>query len=324
MKINASNITLWLLGISIICGSGSAIVLVPARSAIMEANRTFLQIRSPCPELREDETWFLDKNYALKKYTGEWMKAQCRNQFTKGLDSIFGELKSCLDHDHRSKRSLAQLAWIAAEVVSVGVTNFLKSKNQHAHYEEIDAGGLTDRMAATVSASSRQMLSYDPDERVRAIASVSESAPHHQDELSLLARHIPVATWAAAHTQQEILAGLANLRTIAKYCRRGQVATYELAELTDDDFLATIDPIQTELLDLLADREAAAVTLTFVVREETLKHVISRLNWIPYWVYMIIAEIVLAPILLLSVHWLKNKVVKTIPQEQAQDFELEP
>lgn len=105
-------------------------------------------------------------------------------------------------------------------------------------------------------------------ERLNYLSTVSETTPHHPDETNEVVFWIPQMIWASAHVQDEIVAGAADLKTVAHYCRRGKVATAELAELVGDSSIAEADPEDTEIIEVNLNIHKRELDILYVVKEE--------------------------------------------------------
>ena len=157
-----------------------------------------------------------------------------------GIEKSLNDINECMNVLY--KRDLLSLAIDAgSDLVGVGVTSFVK--NYFRRSNGGDTNGLVDVMSGMISQTSRKIFNGENiQDRVRAIRSVSESADNHDREVRELSRVLLKMLFAASYAQEEIIAGLANLKTLAIYCKKGQVATKELAELTRLQDLKTVEP----------------------------------------------------------------------------------
>lgn len=93
---------------------------------------------------------------------------------------------------------------------------------------------------------------------------VSESARNHLDEIRQEATHFSLMFWATQHVLHEIYAGVANLKTIQKRCRVGQLATMELAELIEHPALAQVPDERTRIFNMIVVEDGFEVTYSII------------------------------------------------------------
>lgn len=126
----------------------------------------------------------------------------------------------------KEKRSLT-LALKLAQIVALGVTDFVKSRNSkmpESKEEESLIMHMADQVRSitnTFVTDRTKLVPYI----IRQLESVSPTAQNHRFESDLFAQQMPNAIWGTMHIESEILAGLANLKTIHSYCVRKRLAT---------------------------------------------------------------------------------------------------
>lgn len=234
-------------------------------------HKVVLYIKDPCEALKEaqEKTWssipmFQDFDMAERDGYNEMHMRHCRYHFKNKLQDVMSRLKMCTHR--RYKRSITGLViGKALEVMTLGVTNFVVSRFD----DVIDAGAAAvEYLCDSAARAANKMLRGTDDsveERMHDVEAVSALAQYHHEDLDGLVKTIPNMIWSSAHVHNEIIAGVADLRVVAKRCRDGKLATREMGELLDSQDLAAIHEEDTEILEMYVDDDSNKIEVIFMV-----------------------------------------------------------
>lgn len=218
-----------------------------------------LSYRNPCDDLEHaweydssESFWDFERSRVRSDYN-TFMIRQCHKHFNALVPTMLDRLAGCARV--RKPRQIQFFKEIAADLVGVAITNFVKSFFSSESSSGI--GPAREALVAKVRDSAKAYF-YQHEvrrpEEAKMIGVLSESSSHHAKELYDETTNMPGMLSAAYHAQAEMLAGLANMKTIEEYCQNGQLATQELAELAGNSALAEINPNQTVLENVVIDR----------------------------------------------------------------------
>lgn len=261
----------------------AAIILALALAQVSEASfspsfrdesksiqRLKLKIDLDCNDL--EAAW--DSRYeafmiydAIDKRTfDQYLVNECE-KVKANLTRYLGDVHTCLSSRDVSKIS----AGAPVDLIGMGVTNFVKSdfkKIQNATGTNED---MMEKAVKLVHDLTKSLLSDRANRRkieVDDIYGVSETGSSHSDEVLDIVESsfVPLMSWSSHYMESEMLAGYANLKTIESLCRRGKLATRELAELSGYTELSEIDPDDTQLFALSVDFETNVLDVSFRVK----------------------------------------------------------
>ncbi|CAA3033114.1 Hypothetical predicted protein, partial [Olea europaea subsp. europaea] len=123
-----------------------------------------------------------------------------------------------------------------------------------------------------VAAATRTLVGSGPKRRaleVKDVATVSESSASHQKELVETNTELnPKMLFASYYMIREMIAGIANLKAVVRECRKGQLATLELAELTGIPGLAQLDPKDTKIARVDVNKQDHIIRIHYRVINE--------------------------------------------------------
>lgn len=212
---------------------------------------SYIKMTSPCEDV--------NKAYERVKETkGElsasaWVnvtlpaltKKMCEQAFNEKLVPAFHELAKC--QQPRPKRNIIAAVGTAMNV-AYGVTNLLRGLTEtgpsRARLDNYKALMEQVNIATESDLTSAEKLSGDIR---RELEMVSPSATHHQEFINQQSTAIPNMIWLTTHIMSEMYAGVANLQEIQKECQQGKLATYEVAEMVEDQRMQQLQPEDTEI-----------------------------------------------------------------------------
>lgn len=250
-----------------------SLLMIAGGDARLQSRKVRVDVNNPCGELN---AYYVDPyDIAKQKWLGtnrvyeynQFNSYICNQTFVDGVNSAFDQLELCAKS--RNKRDLIGHIGAIARVVT-GVTDFLTSRTAVDGTEDLA------ELGKMVSESSKLLLA-NPTKRFNAkmqeISLYSPTATQHQIQLArvteTIAPNLQKMMWTMDHIMREVIAGVANLRTLASYCQRGKLATAELAELLNDEIIAKINPEETIIDRIEVDREGQVVTIYFEELEDT-------------------------------------------------------
>lgn len=226
-------------------------------------------------------------------------------QLVDKLDEHLKALDSCLVKQPRLKKRAIPWPVVVKgiEILGTGITTFITAKFIEG---QSDTSTAALQMPSTLNHASTMRLLADSTEmqefNVADIKIVSESGPNHERQVREISKLAPKVTWAGHYLESELLAGYANLDTIAEFCQRGKLAVPEVAELSGNLDLTAIESEQTELISIQIDLERKSVDITFKI---------LPLSHIDTFVYYCIAgamSIYIVAVVALMSHCLKSSV----------------
>jgi transposase InsO family protein len=239
--------------------------------------RIILALQNPCrdlPAAYEIEK-FDDPKKTLLNHYNFMSGVICDRKFDEVIQLAEQDLQSC-SGAMRQRRSLieagkAVLRGLGEKLSGVGVTNFVKS--EFSRTMNLAKEALISEMSKQVSKRTKSFI-VSPTERrpieTDDVRLVSESAAHHPTELAIVdAMMMPRLSWAAFHTNRELVAGGANIKAIRRHCLKRELATRELNEMLGSDILGSLLPEETYLNDLSYDRNTRTIEIVFSERNKT-------------------------------------------------------
>lgn len=93
----------------------------------------------------------------------------------------------------------------------------------------------------------------------------SDTADEHSSATEEEVKYFSKSIWLVTKIHREILANSANMQALINKCQKGQLATKELAELTNFEDLYKIEPKQTRLLSIENPEHDASLEFKFRV-----------------------------------------------------------
>jgi len=271
-----------------------------------------LRYENPCVTIAGLE--YYEKDAITKGYLVHtvYMAQECSRTYKNLMGPVLKELKGC--SIGRFKRSLVTEV---VKLVGVGATNFLLSKfsSDSSHPIEHNLNFLIEEIKRYTQHkySSNNNLR---EEITNSISSVSEASRQHNLELIPLTDHMPRMIWTMANTYNEIFAGVANLKAIAKMCAKGKAATYEIAELTGSGQLQDLDPDDTTIESINVNSNKNEINFTFRIR-------VKDWSVVLYTAVGVVVMLILTACALAVRHVVKRPV-RTIEQPLAMSKETKP
>lgn len=205
----------------------------------------------------------------------EITKNICKSTFDKRVVPAFNDIKDCLQpfdaNQTRDKRDLAAVAGIVSTAASVivGVTNLIKGSSGEAAIS--NKGDTLRELEKVVDAGSKLALTNRAtrsSESEREIMIVSETSQSHLAQVREESAKVPMLVWTTFHVANELYAGAANLKAIKQQCSLGRLATTELAEMLENESLASILPDDTVLRSITVNSHDRIIEFVFSVERE--------------------------------------------------------
>lgn len=257
------------LGFTLLCASitGNSQATKPIKGGFI------VKIANPCQALHDTQMTNLRNlgyNFMAPTYQKILMNIDftwdiCHESFENNIDSIIPELDTCLvniDRASRHRRDIVDLISTAGTVVAavIGfVKGYSKTADNHDTINEVKT--LDQRLNQNIERylSNKEMMRHNQLEVTRV---VSESLKNKQVNTtwSRFNEHF----YLISHVLNEIYAGRAALLEIIKTCKKGQLATREVAELIENKALSELSPEDTILHSLVVKDYYMAVLYSII------------------------------------------------------------
>lgn len=198
----------------------------------------------------------------------DYLKEQCDSTFEKLMAKSISDLEA---YRIRSKRSIAHVAgFVAKTVFEYALTNFLSS----LHENDQDSNSLDHEiLEESLRGLTKNRLSSPEgvrDTRLIEINAISPSSNHHVAETTEFSNYVNPLLWAYQLTINEMIAGAADLETIAHRAKSGQLAAEEVGELMNDKDITNLRPDHTEILSVFVHKNNRGylLSITFLEKEQ--------------------------------------------------------
>lgn len=238
----------------------------------------------------------------------EMMQTICEETFTSNIEPSLSELNSCMtthNRPGRTKRSLLELVYRAGTVICA-VVNFVKGYSSPT--DENNTTSMLSELNHSLLGNIEQLLAnkeLKADVTSAALKTVSQSTHLHPYETRDASLQYKDFVFYLSHVFNELYAGKALIQAITKECKKGQLASKEIGELIESDYLYSLEPNDTVLYSVKA--KDFHIDLTYSILDQSVAEETSATT---YALYAILLSIIITILSLTNLIYVTIKLLR--------------